>query len=167
MKRRRGQHAPALNMRFIVMKHNRHEVPRAREFALTHGFELLTFRNLFFIESTTNAEISLRLSPGADANAGPRGEFICLEPFWFPTLFADGTVALCEQDYNAEMAVGRIEGGVSFTSVWKSEKAARLRRIIRDRRADVGFCRKCPYLQRPATDFNTETHVLTEEEVLR
>jgi MoaA/NifB/PqqE/SkfB family radical SAM enzyme len=167
MKRRRGQRAPVLNMRFIAMKHNRQEVPQVKQFAKMHEFETVTFRNLFFIASTTDAETSMRLSPGADNRGMPRGEFICLEPFWFPTLFADGTLALCEQDYNAELAVGRIEGGVSFTSLWRSDEAARLRRIIRDRSADVGFCRKCPYLNRPATDFNVETCVLAEEGTLR
>jgi MoaA/NifB/PqqE/SkfB family radical SAM enzyme len=172
MKRRRGLSIPVLNMRYIVMKHNQHELPRLDEFARQNGFELLTIRNVFFIESTCDTQTSGRLTPDADvwrrcgyarAENTRRGDFICLEPFWFPTVFADGTVVLCEQDYNARLALGRVAGDVSFTRLWYGQRAARLRQIIRDERERVSFCRKCPYLDRPITDFNVEAHYLAPE----
>ena len=63
MKRERGLAKPVLNMRFIVMKHNQHEVGLLDEFAARHGFELLTIRNIFFIESTSDARTSGALAP--------------------------------------------------------------------------------------------------------
>ena len=75
-------------------------------------------------------------------------------------MFADGTVVLCEQDYNAEFALGRLSADVSFADLWYSEHAARLRRTIRDHRPSVSFCRKCPYADRPTTDFNLEARPL-------
>jgi radical SAM protein with 4Fe4S-binding SPASM domain len=170
MKRARGLARPVLNMRFIVMKHNQHEVELLDEFAARHGFELLTIRNIFFIESTTDARTSRALAPDAEfwsgcgqargGNAASDG-FLCLEPFWFPSVFADGTLVLCEQDYNAEMAVGRIEGDISFRDLWHSPRAAQLRKTIREAGQTVSFCRKCPYIDRPSTDFNVESRSLT------
>jgi radical SAM protein with 4Fe4S-binding SPASM domain len=168
-KRERGLRKPVLNMRYIVMKHNQHELPHLDEFARRNGFELLTIRNMFFIETTCDGETAGRLTPDAEvwrtcgyAHGGntPRGDFICLEPFWFPTVFADGTVVLCEQDYNAELALGRVSGDVSFASLWRNRRAAQLRKIIRNDRQGVSFCRKCPYLDRPITDFNVEAHTI-------
>jgi MoaA/NifB/PqqE/SkfB family radical SAM enzyme len=161
MKRARGLTRPVLNMRFIVMKHNQHEVGLLDEFAARHSFELLTIRNIFFIESTSDARTNVALAPDAQewsAYGHSRGSdgFLCLEPFWFPSVFADGTLVLCEQDYNADLSLGRIGGDVSFRDLWHSPRAARLRRTIRDSRESVGFCRKCPYLDRPITDFNLE-----------
>ncbi|MBI4522961.1 MAG: radical SAM protein [Deltaproteobacteria bacterium] len=172
VKRERGLDRPVLNMRYIVMKHNHHEVPRLDEFARRNGFELLTIRNMFTIESTTTPEVRERMAPDTDVWAGcghefggnaPRGSFICQEPFWFPTVFADGTVVLCEQDYNAELALGRISENVSFVDLWYSERAAQLRKTIRDGMQKVSFCRKCPYLDRPITDFNVEARSVTQD----
>ncbi len=171
-KQRRGQLDPVLNMRFIVMKHNQHETAHLQEFAERRGFELLTIRNVFFIDSVADARTSQRLSPGDEVwrdcgnafggNTG-QGGFICMEPFWYPTLFADGTVVLCEQDFNASLSLGRVEGTASFASLWRSRRAEELRRVIRDRRESVDFCRKCPYLDRPITDFNVEARLLAKE----
>ncbi len=170
LKRLRGLSAPLLNMRYIVMNHNQHEVPQLEEFARRHDFELLTIRNIFFIESTTDTQTSRRLAPSEEfwrtcghAQGGNvrRGDFICQEPFWFPTIFADGTVVLCEQDYNAQLALGRVEGDVSFTRLWRGSRAAQLRGIIRDEMDSVSFCRTCPYVDRPITDFNVDARVLT------
>jgi MoaA/NifB/PqqE/SkfB family radical SAM enzyme len=158
MKRASHLQRPVLNMRFVVMRHNQHEVPQLDEFAAQHGFELLSIRNVYFLESTSDDRTVERLAPvectfrtgvGAYCN-----DFICLHPFWFPTLFADGSVVLCEHDYDAQLALGRIEPGVAFRDLWFSPRAAALRRTLRDGRAGVSFCRKCPYADRPATDFN-------------
>jgi len=162
MKRRRRQRAPVLNMRFIVMRHNQHEAQQVMEFAKKHEFELLSLRTLCtYIEPAHDPEAGRRLRPDRAASE-PGGKFYCLEPFWFPTLFADGTVVLCEQDYNAELALGRVGDDVSFARLWKSQKAARLRRLIRDRMAEVSFCRNCPYKDHPASDINSNVYVLAE-----
>jgi molybdenum cofactor biosynthesis enzyme MoaA len=65
-KRERGLRKPVLNMRYIVMKHNQHELPHLDEFARRNGFELLTIRNMFFIETTCDGETAGRLTPDAE-----------------------------------------------------------------------------------------------------
>jgi MoaA/NifB/PqqE/SkfB family radical SAM enzyme len=171
IKRARGLQRPVLNMRFIVMKHNQHEVPHLEEFAVQHGFELLSIRNIFFIESTSDDQTTGRLAPddkgwsscgyAAERSTSP-GAFICMEPFWFPTLFSDGGVVLCEQDYNAQLALGRVGVDGAFRELWFSKKAAALRKTIRDDMANLSCCRKCPYTDRPATDFNVAVRSLKD-----
>jgi radical SAM protein with 4Fe4S-binding SPASM domain len=167
MKRQRGLQLPVLTMRYIVMKHNQHEVPQLNEFARRNGFDLLTIRNVFFVESSSDGELRERLTPDANVwrecgygHGGnlQQGSFVCQEPFWFPTVFADGTLVLCEQDYNAQLALGQISEDVSFADLWYCQRATRLRKIIRDDMESVSFCRKCPYMDRPITDFNVEAH---------
>jgi radical SAM protein with 4Fe4S-binding SPASM domain len=169
MKRQRGLRLPVLTMRYIVMKHNQHEVPQLDEFARRNGFDLLTIRNVFFVESSSDGELRERLTPDANVwsecgygHGGNlrQGSFVCQEPFWFPTVFADGTLVLCEQDYNAQLALGQISEDVSFADLWYCRRATQLRKIIRDDMESVSFCRKCPYMDRPITDFNVEAHYL-------
>lgn len=170
-KRARGLAKPALTMRFIVMRQNQHELPLLDAFAAEHGFERVSVRTVFFIESTSAPGTSQALAPTAEGwcatgpdrgNTIPSDGFLCLEPFWFPTVFADGTLVLCEQDYNADLALGRLGEGVPFRELWFSERAAQLRRRIRDRRESVAFCRRCPYLDQPVTDFSVETHDIAQ-----
>lgn len=163
MKRDRGLKYPVLNMRFIVMKHNQHEVPLLDEFAAQHGFELLSIRSIFFIESTSSDRMSRLLAPDNEvwsacrysaAKSARHSAFICMEPFWFPTLFSDGGLVLCEQDHSAQLTLGSVGVDGTFRELWFSKRAASLRKAIRDDSANVNCCRKCPYADRPATDFN-------------
>jgi radical SAM protein with 4Fe4S-binding SPASM domain len=154
IKRREGRRRPVLNIRYIVMKHNRDEVLRLEKFAQSHGFDSLAIRRLYTIDSTTPQDVRTRLS--ADAGSQPRSRFVCQHAFWFPTVLADGTLVLCEQDYNAEFGVGRISAGVSFRDLWYSRRAAQVRRAIRDARTTVSFCEKCIYSDLETSDCNLE-----------
>jgi hypothetical protein len=50
-KRRSGRSLPLLHMRYIVMKHNQHELPRVEAFARENGFDLLSLRTLSVIDT--------------------------------------------------------------------------------------------------------------------
>jgi len=154
IKRREGHDRPELNLRFIVMKHNRDEIVRLEEFARSHVFDSLAIRRLYTIDSTTPESVRNRL--WADAGSQPRSGFVCQHAFWFPTVLADGTLVLCEQDYNADFGIGRIAAGVSFRDLWYSRRAVQVRRAIRDARTTVSFCEKCIYSDLETSDCNLE-----------
>jgi radical SAM protein with 4Fe4S-binding SPASM domain len=171
-KRQRGQARPLLHMRYIVMKHNQHELPRVAEFARANGFDLLTLRTLSVIDAESPDAVHRPFVPDAEQwraytyNGGERlrrDGFICQEPFWFPTLLADGTLVACEQDYNAQQPLGQVTKNVSFAEVWRSQQAATVRRIIRDRATDLSFCRNCPYADRAGTDVSVEAVFLNDQ----
>ena len=160
MKRARGLAKPVLNMRFIVMKHNQHEVALLDEFAARHGFELLTIRNIFFIESTSDDRTSGALAPDADVwsslrTLAPRGDTpAALSSAWnlsgSPPLFADGTLVLCEQDYNAELAWAASRAMSPSATCGTARAPRAFARPSGTTRESVSFCRKCPYLDRPS-----------------
>ena len=153
IKEQRGLDLPVLHMRFIVMRHNQHEVPRLRAFAKENRFDSLTTRPLLRIDSCE--EPHRQLVPEADElkayqyEAGepvPRDDFICMQPFWFPTVLAEGTLVACEQDYNAQQSLGTISDDVSFADLWFSKHAVEVRKLIRDATSTIEFCRSCPYM---------------------
>jgi radical SAM protein with 4Fe4S-binding SPASM domain len=169
IKKRRGLELPVLHMRYIVMKHNQHEVPRLKTFAESNSFDLLTVRTLSIIDSESPDQVHREFVPDMaewrayDYRNGTRiqrGDFICQEPFWFPTVFADGTLVACEQDYNAQQSLGMMSSDVSFTDLWFSKRAARVRKMIRDNPHSLSFCRNCPYRDRPTTDVSVGVHFL-------
>ena len=172
IKQSRGQQLPILHMRFIVMKHNQHEVPQMIDFAKTNHFDLLTVRTLSIIDSESTDQTHRDLVPNKlefrayDYKNGTRFErkdFICQEPFWFPTVFADGTLVACEQDYNAQQSLGVISKKVSFRDLWFSRRAASIRKIIRDNPQSLSFCQNCPYRDRECTDVSIKAHFLNNK----
>jgi len=172
LKHQRDLRFPVLHMRYIVMKHNQHEVPDLEKFAADNGFDFLTVRTLSIIDAAEDAhrELVPDLEEFAayDYDNGKRvrrRDFYCLQPFWFPTVFADGTVVACEQDYNAQQPLGNLSRGMSFRHLWFSRRAARIRRWIRDESDRFSFCRNCPYVDRPTTDVSVQAMHLDRQTV--
>jgi radical SAM protein with 4Fe4S-binding SPASM domain len=169
IKAQRGLRLPVLHMRYIVMKHNQHEVPQLKDYSRSHGFDFLSVRTLSIIDSDSPEEVHRELVPDVEElrayeyHSGlriHRNDFICQEPFWFPTVFADGTLVPCEQDYNAQQSLGRLFEDGSFSDLWFGKRAARARKVIRDDPQRLSFCRNCPYRDRPVTDASVQEHLL-------
>jgi radical SAM protein with 4Fe4S-binding SPASM domain len=160
-KKRRNLHLPVLHMRFMVMKHNEHEVPAAASFAADHGFDMLTLRTLSIIDSDTAVETHSKMIPKSqDFRAYQysqnerirKSDYVCMQPFWFPSLFTDGRLVACEQDFNATQASGKISEDLSFTDLWHSDAAISARKIVRDTPEKNSHCRNCPAWDRSMTD---------------
>jgi radical SAM protein with 4Fe4S-binding SPASM domain len=169
IKQKMGLRLPLLHMRYIVMKHNQHEMPHLVDFARRNQFDLLTIRTLSIIDVESTARIHHELVPDIHEwraydyeidHRIERGDFICLQPFWFPTVFADGTLVACEQDYNAQQPMGVISKDVSFSKLWRGKRASSIRRIIRETPQRLSFCRNCPYRDRETTDCSVQAHFL-------
>jgi MoaA/NifB/PqqE/SkfB family radical SAM enzyme len=172
IKKKRALELPILHMRSIVMKHNQHELPHLFDFAKEHGFDLLTIRTLSIIDSENPDAVHGGFVPDVsgfraydyhDGGRVRRGDYICQEPFWFPTVFADGTLVACEQDYNAQQPMGKIAQGKSFGDLWFGKQATQVRRIIRDTPETVSFCKNCPYSDRSTTDVSVQALFLRSE----
>jgi len=161
LKRERGLRLPVLHMRFIAMKHNEHELPQLEAFAASHGFDMASVRSLVIYDSESGLQAHLSLLPGTRSLRGyeyqgrrriRRSDHVCMQPFWFPSVFADGTLVACEQDFNAGQPLGVLGDGVSFADLWYGPKAAEVRRLVRDEADSLSFCRNCPNQDRPVTD---------------
>ena len=157
-KRQRRQALPVLHLRFMVMRHNEHQLPAVPSFAAEHGFELLTFRTLNIVEGDESVHrdiVPTQEKYQAYRYAGgkriERNDFVCLHPFWFPTVFADGTVVACEQDHSGDLPLGRVSAGTPFADVWNGALARDVRRRVRSDRRSLAFCRHCPFADHPET----------------
>lgn len=172
IKKERNQLLPVIHMRFIVMKHNQHEVPGIIAFAKKNNFDFLTIRTLSIIDVESSNRTHQTLIPDRsefqayeyeDGKRYKRNDYVCQEPFWFPTLFSDGTLVPCEQDYNAQQALGVISSNVLFKDLWFSKKAKGVRKSIRDNWQSVSFCQNCPYRDRDGTDVSIEAHFINPD----
>ncbi len=151
----RGGRLPFVHMRYIVMEHNRHELPRLETFARASGFDYLALRGLSEVEDALDTHEAM-VPKGSDyapydyegEQRVRRRDFVCHSPFIFPTVFADGTVVTCDQDARASRPCGKLDAHTSFREVWRSGPARRVRRQIRADINQVPFCRTCPLKDR-------------------
>lgn len=172
-KRRTGARFPVLHMRLLAMRHNEHEIPRLREFAADHQFDMVSLRSLSIIDSPDQVAHSglLPVSPELRAYSyhgggrARRADFVCQHAFTFPTLLADGTVIACEQDYNASRPYGKVGNGTSFADVWFGAQARAVRKTIRDSAAELSFCRNCPFADRLTSSCSIASHQLRPMEL--
>jgi radical SAM protein with 4Fe4S-binding SPASM domain len=165
----RQQHGPDLQLRFIAMRHNEHEVARLESFAREHGFDRVTIRSIVLHDVTGAVDVQRGLEPDAEQlqphpfGRGERGHhpgFVCTMPFWFPSIQADGGIVGCEQDHSGQQRMGKVEGTTGFRAIWFGRRAADVRRTIRDNPMSLSFCRTCPYADRPTSDCSIESRYL-------
>lgn len=166
----RKQLFPILHMRYIPMKHNQHEVGQLTDFARRHLFDMLTIRTLSIID-TGPAEIDShsKYLPDGDALKAyayhgdariRRRDYVCQQPFWFPAVYADGTVVACEQDHEAQVPLGSLSETGSFKKIWYSRHAQTKRLLVRDHKENLSFCINCPYIDRLAEHCSIESFFL-------
>lgn len=158
MKRQKGLQLPILHFRYIVMKHNEHELPQLPKFAADNQFDILTIRTLSIIDAPDNIHNDLKPSKEeyraygySDNKRISRDDFFCEKAFTFPIVFADGTIAACDQDFNAQQPYGSLADGQSFGGIWWSKRATEIRRTIRDNPDDFSWCKNCPFKDRPVS----------------
>jgi MoaA/NifB/PqqE/SkfB family radical SAM enzyme len=171
-KQQTGARRPVLVCRFLAMRHNEHELPALAEFASEAGFELVSHRSLTIIDSAEGPHRSL-VPAGAELRAYQydgggrvaRRDFVCQHAFSFPTILADGTVTVCEQDFNGRHAYGVVGADGSFSEIWWGARAAGVRRTVRDHPDTYSFCRNCPRADRPLSSCNLSSYTLRPFEV--
>jgi radical SAM protein with 4Fe4S-binding SPASM domain len=147
----------------MAMRHNEHEVPRVRNFAAEHGFDMVSIRGLSIFDSVGNAHDALvpagdrwRAYSYDEGTRVKRDDFVCQYAFSYPTVLADGTVTACDQDYNGTARYGTVAGDRTFSDVWFGAAAAAVRRIVRDSPRELGFCRSCAYADRNVSSCSIE-----------
>jgi radical SAM protein with 4Fe4S-binding SPASM domain len=166
-KRQTRSNLPVLHCRFLVMKHNEHELTGLRQFGEDNGFDMMSLRGLSIIDSAEEAHRALvpdaeqwRAYKYVDGKRVNRDDFICQHAFSFPTVLADGTVVACEQDFNGTQAYGAFSAERSLRTIWFSSKAAAVRRLIRKNPNQFSFCSNCPYADRPISSCSLHAYPL-------
>lgn len=161
--------APFINLRFIAMKHNEHEIPELRDFANSLGVDAVTLKTLnphddgriiadeeygsefipenpsfqrFKYDNKTHARIRLRFNP-------------CKTLWNSPTLHSDGKVCQCTFDVNADYVLGDITQK-SLKEIWEGDLYLSLRSKFRDNYQQIPLCSGCTFAFEGGS-CNTET----------
>lgn len=160
-RRRLGADRPRINLRFVVMQHNEHELPQVEAMGRESGVDSLTLKTVD-MPGVHGADVDTRWAPGDaryqryEYETGTRRRrarvFRCVRPWKRVTLQAGGEVVACEYDFRNDCSFGTFTPGASVMDSWKSADAARFRGAFNHGDNDAPFCRECTLRDRVAED---------------
>ena len=156
-RRQRGQQTPVVELQFLVMRHNEHEVDAMRALAQAIGVDRLVLKAVSFNNADWHRpEVLRRFLEFVPADPDYRlyevdgDQLRWLRPIDEPcdylwraaVVLWDGRIVPCCLDPRAEMVMGHVEEG--FRRVWNNAHYRRLRRgVVRDKRS-IPLCANCP-----------------------
>lgn len=154
-RRRAGAETPFVNLRFIVMRHNEHELPRLRDFAASLGVDALTLRKFHAVPDRrmrsrwaeadfvpTQREYQLPvLTPGTLEPMRTRSN-PCRNLWNCPTLHWNGAVCSCFMDWSESRPLG-VFGPQSLREIWYGEAYRDLRTRFRRNWSTAPLCGEC------------------------
>ena len=158
-KRILGKTTPLVNFRFIVMEHNEHEIPQARELARSLGANAFTLKTLnpasqdpYFEGEHPLHDEFLPRNPfyrrfEYDADTGRRvrrPKNPCRELWRGSVIHWNGAVCPCTYDPKERYVLGDLRQE-SFRDIWTGSRYRRMRRQFRAASADIPLCRECSY----------------------
>ena len=149
-KRRLGSFRPCIELQFLVMKHNQHEIETFRALARDLRVEKISLKTV----QVETPEEGRRYLP--DRRAHRRyildGHSLRLKGrlrnncrwIWFcPVINSDGTVCACCFDKDNAFPLGNVFRSGSLTKIWHGEKYRAFRRRILTGRAQLPLCQNC------------------------
>jgi len=153
-----GSRTPIVDLRFIVMRHNEHEIPQLQEFSRSLGVDALTLRTLCTYDDGEYCVTEVDGSAFVPEN--PAYQPFTLDPIghspmrrkvnpckvlWNnPAIHSDGKVFACTFDPHGRTPLGDL-GETAFGDIWWGSAYRELRRRFRTDYQGLALCRDCTY----------------------
>jgi radical SAM protein with 4Fe4S-binding SPASM domain len=161
---------PLINLRFIVMKHNEHEIPALKELAKSLGVDALTLKTLNpvsldpYSENPSETRIHNEFLPedhhyrrfrydstGQNVIRVQRNS--CKQLWNNPVIHWNGTVCSCAYDPKEKYVLGHLYDQ-PFKDIWYGAPYRRLRRKFRKDWNQLSLCGECSYAYEGGNCYN-------------
>ncbi|HMY37095.1 MAG TPA: SPASM domain-containing protein, partial [bacterium] len=142
---------PAIELQFIVMKHNEHELETIRQMAHECHVQVLSLKTAQVytaeqaLEFLPNNEKYRRYEIGNDGTFAAKIGSInfCRWVLMCPVINWDGTVSPCCFDKNADYPLGNVFDPGGMKTIWKNKAYHDFRRRIFTQRSAIPICSNC------------------------
>lgn len=146
-KRRLGLERPSIELQFIAMRHNEHEVPAIRALAAEWGVDRLRVKTFAADDAVNRAMVpaAAALRRYTDDGAHDRVHPLCTRPWDHTVVNVDGSVTPCCW-LRPDMGEGFVMGNVfetPFAEIWRGPRYRELRRRMLQGRAGMPVCGTC------------------------
>lgn len=149
---RKSMHSksPFIELQFLVMRHNEHQMQQAREFAKQYGVDKLSFKTAQVYNFNSENSVIPILKEQSRYKQQTDGSWIIKKKvrnrchrIWSSLVVTwDGKVVPCCYDKNAVHQTGNLMEE-SFASVWKNQYYNDFRKQVLKNRFEIDICRNC------------------------
>jgi len=166
-----GYSGPRITLRFIVMKHNEHQVVQVENFARNLGVDAYSFRSALARRSRVDyGEELIPKSPEfqrynykasqTDGKGRQQLNNYCHRPYANLTIFSNGDVVACENDFNAAAPLGNASKQ-RIGDIISSGKARNFFKVFSRDPVQFDFCRECESRYSTGHTPNIQTNEVT------
>jgi len=141
---------PFIELQFLVMRHNEHQMKQMREFACKSGVNKLSFKTAQVYNFNSESTIIPALKAKSRYRQLPDGTWVmarklhnrCHRISGSLVVTWDGMAVPCCYDKNADHRMGNLlEEPLSV--IWNNQLYSSFRRRILAKRTDIDICRNC------------------------
>jgi len=161
-KRALNSKGPLINLRFIAMKHNEHEIPNLKDFAKSLGVDALTIKTLnphandsYSLKRSVTDEEDNKFLPSDYSyrrfKYAPDGKTYirvknnpCKNLWNDPTIHWNGVVCPCTYDYDEKYVFGDLKLD-TFRDIWFGAAYCKMRRQFHRDWKKLNFCCECSF----------------------
>ncbi len=149
---RKSMHSksPFIELQFLVMRHNEHQMQQAREFAKQYGVDKLSFKTAQVYNFDSENPVIPTLKEKSRYRQNTDGSWVIAKKvrnrcyrIWSSLVVTwDGKVIPCCYDKNADYQTGNLLEE-SLSSVWKNQHYYKFRKQVLKNRSGIDICRNC------------------------
>jgi len=141
---------PFVEIQFLVMAHNEHQMSGMKELAKSLEVDKLTFKSAQIYEFENGSELMPRNKKYSRYYKGKDGKFHikgklknrCWRQWSSAVITSSGEVLPCCFDKNGAYSFGNVFEH-TFNKIWRSKKANEFRKAILHDRKNIDICRNC------------------------
>ena len=142
--------SPFIELQFLVMRHNEHQMQQMKEFAKQSGVNKLSFKTAQVYNFNAKSTIIPTLKERSRYRQNPDGSWVIAKKvrnrcrrIWSSIVVTwDGKVVPCCYDKNADHQTGNILQD-PLSEIWKNQHYSAFRRQVLKNRSEIEICRNC------------------------
>lgn len=137
-----------IELQFIIMKHNEHEVEKIKKLAKNIGVDKLSLKSVWFLDKRLRDKYKDLIPKNKIYQRRLKQSGYCIRPWYHMTIQWNGDVAPCCYDANCQINLGNVFD-VGVEAVWNGKKFKNLRKIMKKQyngEKIMPICNKCPEL---------------------
>lgn len=142
--------SPFIELQFLVMSHNQHQMKQMREYAKKAGVDKLSFKTAQVYNFNTESTIIPTLKSQSRYRQNPDGSWVIAKKIrnrchriWSSLVVTwDGKVVPCCYDKNADHQTGDLMVD-SLSEIWKNQQYHHFRKSVLSNRSEIDICRNC------------------------
>ena len=141
--------SPVINLQYIIMKHNEHQINEFRRLAKEWGVDKITFKALWVTSKEEaesylpeNKEFHRYILKNKEFKLKNIENYKCQKPWTDIAINWDGSLVICACDFDNSIILGNINEK-SVKEIIKSKKAQTVRKTIINNRRSIPVCKNC------------------------